>query len=148
RMVVEPIFEKEFAPHSYGFRPGRGCKEALRHVDKLLKSGRLHVVDVDLKGYFDSIPHLPLMERVREHIADGRVLKLIEAFLKQGVMEQSGEMEAAGEEGTPQGAVISPLLANLYLSPLDWKMAREGRQMNRYADDMVILCRSAEEAVE
>ena len=146
RMVIEPIFEKEFAPHSYGFRPGRSCKDALRHVDKLLKEGRLHVVDVDLKGYFDSIPHDRLMELVREHIADGRVLKLIEAFLKQGVMEQIGEVEAAGEEGTPQGAVISPMLANIYLNPLDWMMVREGHQMDRYADDMVILCETPEEA--
>ena len=146
RMVIEPIFEKEFAPHSCGFRPGRSCKDALRHVDKLLKEGRLHVVDVDLKGYFDSIPHDRLMELVREHIADGRVLKLIEAFLKQGVMEQIGEVEAAGEEGTPQGAVISPMLANIYLNPLDWMMVREGHQMDRYADDMVILCETPEEA--
>lgn len=148
RMAIEPIFEQEFAPHSYGFRPGRGCKDALRHVDGLLKAGRLHVVDVDLKGYFDSIPHGPLMDRVKEHVADGRVLELIEAFLKQGVMEQIGEVEPAGEEGTPQGAVISPLLANLYLNPLDWQMAREGHRMNRYADDMVILCASAAEAQE
>lgn len=146
RMVIEPIFEKEFAPHSYGFRPGRGCKDALRHVDKLLQSGRLHVVDVDLKGYFDSIPHEPLMERVKERIADRRALSLIESFLKQGVMEQIGEVVPERGEGTPQGAVISPLLANLYLNPLDWLMVERGRQMNRYADDMVVLCETAEEA--
>lgn len=148
RMAIEPIFEKEFAPHSYGFRPGRGCKDALRHVDRLLKEGRLHVVDVDIKGYFDSIPHDQLMELVEERIADGRVLQLIQAFLKQGVMEQIGEVKEAGEAGTPQGAVMSPLLANLYLNPLDWKMAREGHQMNRYADDMVILCQTPQEAQE
>lgn len=154
RMAIEPIFEKEFAPHSYGFRPGRGCKDALRHVNRLLKEGRLHVVDVDIKGYFDSIPHEQLMKLVEERIADGRVLQLIESFLKQGVMEQIGEVEEvgeveeAGEAGTPQGAVMSPLLANLYLNPLDWKMAREGHQMNRYADDMVILCQTPQEAQE
>lgn len=148
RMAIEPIFEKEFAPHSYGFRPGRGCKDALRHVDGLLKSGRLHVVEVDLKGYFDSIPHGPLMERVRERVADGRVLALVESFLKQGVMEQMGEIEPATGEGAPQGAVISPLLANIYLNPLDWQMAGRGRQINRYADDMVVLCETAQEARE
>ncbi len=88
RMVIEPIFEREFAAHSYGFRPGRGCKDALRRVDELLQSGLVHVVDVDIKGYFDSIPHGKLMALVRERVADGRVLKLIEAFLKQGVMEE------------------------------------------------------------
>lgn len=144
RMVVEPIFESCFAPHSYGFRPGRGCKDALRRVDELLKAGRLHVVDVDIKGYFDSIPHERLMALVRERIADGRVLGLIEAFLKQGVIEDSVWTEA--EEGTPQGGVISPLLANVYLNPLDWLMAGLGLEMVRYADDMVVLCGSAEEA--
>ena len=146
RMVIEPIFEKEFAPQSYGFRPGRGCKDALRQVDRLLQSGHVHVVDVDLKGYFDSIPHEPLMALVKERIADGRVVALIESFLKQGVMEQMPEVEPAGEQGTPQGGVISPLLANLYLNPLDWLMEEQGIAMIRYADDMVMLCESAEQA--
>jgi RNA-directed DNA polymerase len=153
RMVIEPVFEREFAPQSYGFRPGRGCKDALRRVDELLKSGLVHVVDVDIKGYFDSIPHDKLMKLVRERIADGRVLKLVEAFLKQGVLAQcetmeGNEMKEIGkiEAGTPQGGVISPLLANIYLNPLDWQMSREGYQMVRYADDMVILCPDAESA--
>jgi RNA-directed DNA polymerase len=147
RMVIEPIFEHEFAEHSYGFRPGRGCKDALRRVDELLKSGLNHVVDVDIKGYFDSIPHQRLMELVREHIADGRVLALIESFLKAKVMDPLGWMEAEEqEEGTPQGGVISPLLANIYLNPLDHLMSRAGHEMVRYADDMVILCPSAEAA--
>jgi RNA-directed DNA polymerase len=144
RMVVEPIFESRFAPHSYGFRPGRGCKDALRRVDELLNAGRLHVVDVDIKGYFDSIPHDQLIELVRERIADGRVLGLIGAFLKQGVMEDT--VWTGAEEGTPQGGVISPLLANVYLDPLDWLMAGLGFEMVRYADDMVVLCGSAGEA--
>lgn len=145
RMVIEPIFENRFAEHSYGFRPGRGCKDALRRVKELLRAGHTHVVDVDIKGYFDAIPHEPLMALVREHIADGRVLGLIESFLKQGVMEGSDWQEALGE-GTPQGGVISPLLANIYLNPLDWLMAASGFEMVRYADDMVVLCQSREEA--
>ena len=153
RMVMEPIFEREFALQSYGFRPGRGCKDALRRVDELLQSGLVHVVEVDIKGYFDSIPHDRLLKLVREHIADGRVLKLVEAFLKQGVLAQSEKMEGYEmkeieemESGTPQGGVISPLLANIYLNPLDWQMSREGHQMVRYADDMVILCPDAQSA--
>jgi RNA-directed DNA polymerase len=153
RMVIEPIFEKEFAPQSYGFRPGCGCQDALRRVDELLQSGLVHVVDVDIKGYFDSIPHDQLLKLVRERIADGRVLKLIEAFLHQEVMAQCETVEAYErkeiekiEAGTPQGGVISPLLANIYLNPLDWKMNREGHQMVRYADDTVILCPDAKSA--
>lgn len=148
RMVIEPIFEKEFAPQSYGFRPGRGCKDALRRVDGLLKEGHLHIVDVDIKGYFDTIPHQRLMELVKERVADGRVLGLIEAILKQGVMEEAAELKDLQESqaGTPQGGVISPLLANIYLNPLDWKLAGSGHEAVRYADDIVVLCRSEEEA--
>jgi RNA-directed DNA polymerase len=145
RMVIEPIFENRFAKHSYGFRPGCGCKDALRRVEELLRAGHTHVVDVDIKGYFDAIPHDRLMAQVRERIADGRVLRLIEGFLKQGVIEGTDWHEAK-EEGTPQGGVISPLLANIYLDPLDWLMAESGFEMVRYADDMVVLCRSQEEA--
>lgn len=145
RMVIEPIFEHRFAKHSYGFRPGCGCKEALRRVEKLLRAGHTHVVDVDIKGYFDAIPHDRLMSLVRERIADGRILGLIEGFLKQGVIEGT-DWHKAKREGTPQGGVISPLLANIYLNPLDWLMAQSGFEMVRYADDMVVLCRSQEEA--
>jgi RNA-directed DNA polymerase len=144
RMVIEPIFEREFAAQSYGFRPGRGCKDALRRVDELLQGGLVHVVEIDIRGYFDAIPRERLMERVREHVADGRVLALIEAFLKQGVMEGMESWET--ETGTPQGGVISPLLANIYLNPLDWLMERAGLEMVRYADDMVVLCREPETA--
>lgn len=144
RLVMEPIFEKEFAQHSYGFRPRRGCKDALRRVDHLLKTGYVHVVDIDLKSYFDTIPHGPLMKRVRERIADGRLLDLIEAFLKAGVMD--GLKEWTPESGAPQGAVLSPLLSNIYLNPLDHEMAEGGWEMVRYADDFVILCRSDDEA--
>jgi len=142
--AIEPIFERDFARHSYGFRPGRGCKDALRRVNGLLHEGYDHVVDADIKGYFDSIPHDRLMARVRQKIADGRVLALLEAFLTQNVMD--GMTSWSPEEGTPQGAVISPLLANLYLDPLDHEMAEAGFEMIRYADDFVILCRSAQDA--
>jgi RNA-directed DNA polymerase len=144
RLVLEPIFEHEFAEHSYGFRPGRGCKDALRRVDELLKDGYTFIVDADLKSYFDTIPHDRLMTLVGQKVSDGRVLNLIEAFLKQGVLD--GLKEWTPEMGSPQGAVISPLLSNIYLNPLDHLMAREGFEMVRYADDFVILCRSPEEA--
>lgn len=144
RLVLEPIFEQEFAAHSYGFRPGRGCREALRRVDHLLKAGYHYVVDADLKSYFDTIPHEPLLAGVRRRVADGRVLDLVAAFLKQGVLD--GLEEWAPEEGTPQGAVISPLLANIYLNPFDHLVAERGYAMVRYADDFVILCRTPEEA--
>ena len=144
RHVLEPIFERDFARHSYGFRPGKGCKDALRRVDELLKAGYTHVVDADLKGYFDSIPHEQLMTRVRAKAADGKVLKLVEAFLTQGVME--GLSHWTPKSGSPQGAVISPLLSNIYLDPLDHLMEQQGLEMVRYADDFVILCRNEAEA--
>jgi RNA-directed DNA polymerase len=144
RQALEPIFEKDFHPHSYGFRPGKGCKDALRRVDELLKSGFTHVVDADLKGYFDTIPHAKLLDRVREKVADGRVLTLIESFLTARVMD--GLSQWTPTAGAPQGAVISPLLSNIYLNPLDHLMARQGWEMVRYADDFVILCRSEGEA--
>ncbi|MGO9916430.1 MAG: group II intron reverse transcriptase/maturase [Isosphaeraceae bacterium] len=144
RMVLEPIFEWEFAEHSYGFRPKRGCKDALRRVDELLKTGYTYIVDADLKSYFDTIPHDRLMALVGRKVSDGRVLNLIEAFLKQGVLD--GLREWTPEMGSPQGAVVSPLLSNIYLNPLDHKMAQEGFEMVRYADDFVILCRSPEDA--
>lgn len=144
RHVVEPIFEWEFAERSYGFRPRRGCKDALRRVDELLKQGYVYVVDADLKSYFDTIPHERLMSRLRERIADQRLLGLIETFLKAGIMD--GQQEWEPEAGAPQGAVLSPLLSNIYLNPLDHQMAAQGFEMVRYADDFVILCRSQAEA--
>ena len=144
RHVIEPIFEKEFAAHSYGFRPGRGCKDALRRVDELLKQGLVHVVDADLKSYFDTIPHDRLLDRLRERIADGRLLRLIESFLKAGIVD--GREETEPEAGAPQGAVLSPLLSNIYLNPLDHVLAKRGLEMVRYADDFVILCRSRTDA--
>ena len=143
-MALEPIFERDFAEHSYGFRPGRGCKDALRRVDQLLKAGYTSIVDADLKSYFDTIPHDRLLALVGQKVSDGRVLTLIESFLKQGVLD--GLHEWTPEEGSPQGGCISPLLSNIYLDPLDHLMAERGFEMVRYADDFVILCRSPEEA--
>jgi RNA-directed DNA polymerase len=145
RNVIEPIYEHTFAEHSYGFRPGRGCPQALHRVQELLEAGSVWVVDADLKSYFDTIPHASLRARMAEHVTDGRVLELIQSYLKQGVMEELKYFEA-GESGTPQGAVISPLLANVYLNPLDHLMAQAGYEMVRYADDFVILCRTEEQA--
>jgi len=145
KMVIEPIFEAQFRPGSYGFRPGRGCKDALREVDRLLKDGFTWVVDADLQGYFDSIPHDRLMARVAASISDGRVLALLDGFLRQDIMKDMARWTPTA--GTPQGAVISPLLANLYLHPLDLLLEQSGRRMVRYADDFVILCRSEEAAL-
>ena len=146
RNVLEPVFEKDFADHSYGFRPGRGCKDALRRVAALLKQGYSYVVDADLKSYFDTIPHDLLMARIRDKIADNRLLTLVELFLKQQVMEMTAGWTP--ETGTPQGAVLSPLLSNIYLNPLDHLMAQSGVNMVRYADDFVILCRTEAEALK
>ncbi len=146
RLVIEPIFEARFAEGSYGFRPRRGCKDALRRVDHAIKGGYSYVVDADIRAYFDNIDHEKLMVDVKESIADGRVLALIEAFLEQDVLE--GMKTWTPEAGTPQGAVISPLLANVYLNALDHAMAEAGHLMIRYADDFVVLCRSREEAEE
>jgi RNA-directed DNA polymerase len=146
KMVIEPIFEVQFRPGSYGFRPGRSCKDALREVDRLLKEGNTWVVDADLKSYFDSIPHDRLMMLVEGSISDGRVLTLIERFLHQEIMSDMARWQPT--TGTPQGAVLSPLLANLYLHPLDLLMERGGYRMVRYADDFVILCASEAAAVE
>jgi RNA-directed DNA polymerase len=143
-MVLEPIFERDFAAQSYGFRPGKGCKDALRRVKELLEAGYSFVVDADLKSYFDTIPKDRLLAQVGRKVTDGHILALLEAFLAQGVME--GTELWTPEQGTPQGAVVSPLLSNIYLDPLDQMMATRGYEMVRYADDFVVLCRSSEEA--
>jgi RNA-directed DNA polymerase len=142
--VIEPIFERDFAEHSYGFRPGRGCKDALRRVDQLLRAGYVHVVDADLKSYFDSIPHDRLMARLETKIADGPVLKLIASFLHAEILEEATQWTP--QSGAPQGAVLSPLMSNIYLDPLDHLVAASGLEMVRYADDFVILCRTAADA--
>jgi RNA-directed DNA polymerase len=144
RNVIEPIFEREFAEHSYGFRPRRSAHDALKRVIGWLDEGCRHVVDADIKSYFDTIPKDALMAHVRGRIADGRVLSLVRSFLDQQVMEDATLWTP--ESGTPQGAVLSPLLANIYLNPLDHQMAALGHRMVRYADDFVVLCKTREEA--
>ena len=135
-MVLEPIFEHELAEHSYGFRPGRGCKDALRRGGQLLKEGYAYIVDADLKSYFDTIPYDRLMTLVGQKVSNGHVLSLIESFLKQGILD--GLHEWTSEERSPQGAVVSPLLSNIYLNPLDHLMAQRGIEMVRYAADFVV----------
>jgi len=144
KLVIEPIFEHEFEPRSYGFRQGLGCKDALREVDQHLKAGHYWVVDADLQSYFDTIPHSPLLAKVGRRIADGQVLALVQRFLKQDIMDDLTRWTPIS--GSPQGAVISPLLANIYLHELDVEMRQAGLVMVRYADDAVVLCRSRAEA--
>jgi len=142
--VIEPILDATFHERSYGFRHGRGCHQALRCVSELLEAGYVYVVDADLKGYFDTIPKDRLLEIVQQVISDRRLLDLVKQFLDQGIIEELRTWTP--EAGVPQGAVLSPVLANAYLNPLDHRMAEIGFQMVRYADDFVILCRTPEEA--
>jgi RNA-directed DNA polymerase len=144
RHVLEPILERQFAEHSYGFRPNRGCKDALRRVDRLVKAGYKYTVDVDLKSYFDTIPHDRLVKELRKHVADNSVIGLVEKFLQAQVLDGMDQWTPVA--GAPQGAIISPLLSNLYLNELDHQMAAFGYEMTRYADDFVIQCRTAESA--
>jgi len=144
RQVLEPIFERRFLPCSYGFRPGRGCQDALGRVHALLEAGYTWVVDADIQHYFDTIPHDGLMQDIGQEIADGRVLALVRGYLRAGVLD--GTETWTPERGTPQGAVISPLLANIYLHPVDAEMTQQGWELVRYADDVVVLCRTEREA--
>jgi len=146
RNVLEPIFEKEFLEVSYGFRPGRSAKDALREVWKLLAAGYVWVVDADIQSYFDTIVWEILLQDVKKHVADGRILALLESYLTQGAMD--GMKLWKPTMGTPQGAVVSPLLANLYLHAVDQAIRSAGFRMVRYADDLVILCQSEDEAAE
>src|SRR5699024_11005794 len=144
KFAMEPIFEAQFLETSYGFRPGRGCKDALRAVDEQLQAGFTWVVDAELQSYFDTIAHDALLAKVRQHISHGRLLALIEAFLNQDILH--GVERWTPVSGTPQGAVISPMLANLYLHDLDRLLADGGYRMVRYADDFVVLCESRGQA--
>ncbi len=150
KIVVEPLFEADFKDFSYGFRPRKSAHHALREIYKWINFGCVHVVDADLKSYFDTIPHDKLLISVRSRVIDRSVVKLIAMWLDAGVME---EMQVRKETtGTPQGGVISPLLANLYLHWLDryWEMKDRGNHAHdahivRYADDFVILCKGEPE---
>lgn len=146
RRLISPTFEKLFHNNSYGFRPGRNCHQAVSKVMESLSEGYLYVVDADIKGFFDNIPHELIMARVSTEIADGNILQLIERFLKSGIMEE-GQLRPT-HKGTPQGGVISPLLANIVLNRLDHEFEKMGYKFVRYADDFIILCKSREQAQE
>jgi RNA-directed DNA polymerase len=145
RQVLEPIWEAQFADQSYGFRPGRSCKDALRRVETLLHDGYTWIVDADIQSYYDSIDRSRLLGEVAKQVADGKVLELVEAMLEQPVMEDASRWTP--EEGIPQGSTLGPLLANVFLHPVDEEVVHAGYELTRYADDQVILCRSEQEAV-
>lgn len=146
RRLISPIFEKKFHNNSYGFRPGRNCHQAIYKVQEYLTQGFKYIVDADIKGFFDNIPHKLIMTEVAAEIADGNILQLIERFLKSGVMEE-GQLRPT-TKGTPQGGVISPLLANIVLNRLDHELESRGYNFVRYADDFVILCKTEQQAKE
>lgn len=146
RLLLAPIFEPRFHPTSFGFIPGRNCHQAIRRVLELHRQQHKVVLDADIQGFFDNIPHPIIMDAVRAEVADGNILNLVERFLTAGVMEEGVFQDTT--IGTPQGGVISPLLANIVLNRLDWKLEAAGYRFARYADDFVVLCRTREQAQE
>lgn len=140
RQILSPLFERLFHDDSYGFRPRRNCHMAVAKVVELHRLGYTHVLDADIKGFFDNLPHDVIMTALRAEVADGNILDLVEKFLKAGVMEE-GVFQPT-RLGTPQGGVISPLLANIALNSLDWRLHERGLRFVRYADDFVVLCRT------
>jgi group II intron reverse transcriptase/maturase len=146
RRLLHPIFERLFHDASYGFRPGRNCHQALLKVLELHQQGFQVVLDADIKGFFDNLPHEVIMEAVAAQVADGNILRLIQKFLRSGVMDQG--VFKPTTVGTPQGGVISPLLANIVLNHLDWKLHERGYRFVRYADDFVVLCQNQPQAEE
>lgn len=146
RRLINPIFEKKFHDNSFGFRPGKNCHQAVQKVQEYISQGYRYIVDADIKGFFDNIPHKLIMAEVASEIADGNILQLIERFLKSGVMEE-GQLRPT-TKGTPQGGVISPLLANIVLNRLDHELDKRGFKFVRYADDFVILCKTKLQAEE
>lgn len=146
RRLLSPIFERRFHDDSYGFRPRRGCHQAVERVLELRQQGYTHVLDADISGFFDNLSHQAVVAELSAVIADGNILRLVEKFLKAGVME--GGQFLATRIGTPQGGVASPLLANIALNLLDWHLHNRGYRFVRYADDFVVLCRSESQAKE
>jgi RNA-directed DNA polymerase len=146
RRLLSPLFEPLFHDDSFGFRPGRSCHDALRRMRELHRQGYRHVLDADISGFFDNIPHAVVMRGLSNVVADGNILGVVERFLKAGVMED-GVIQST-TVGTPQGGVLSPLLANIALNFLDWEMDGRGFRFVRYADDFIVLFRSPRQAQE
>jgi RNA-directed DNA polymerase len=146
RQLLSPLFERIFHNDSYGFRPARGCPMAVERVVELHRLGYTFVLDADIKGFFDNIPQDIIMAGVADEVADGNILRLVERFLKAGVMEE-GQCRPTSV-GTPQGGVISPLLANIALNGLDWRLHDAGFRHVRYADDFVVLCQTETQVKE
>jgi RNA-directed DNA polymerase len=146
RRLLAPIFEPQFHENSYGFIKGRNCHQAIERVLKLHGEGHQVVLDADIAGFFDNLSHRVIMTAVAAHVADGNILRLVEKFLAAGVME-NGVFKPT-TIGTPQGGVISPLLANIVLNRLDWQLHKAGYRFARYADDFVVLCRTKQQAQE
>lgn len=146
RRLLNPIFEPLFHDASYGFREGRNCHQAIERVLELHRLGYLTVLDADIKGFFDNIPHKVIMAALASEVADGNILRLVERFLRSGVMEDG--VFKPTTIGTPQGGVISPLLANIALNSLDWALQNAGYHFVRYADDFVVLTQTHAQAEE
>ena len=146
RCLLSPIFEAKFHDHSYGFRPGRGCHQAVEKVLELGRQGYQYVLDADISGFFDNLSHESIIRELSNEVADGNILRLVEKFLRAGIME-GGQLRRM-HIGTPQGGVASPLLANIALNMLDWELHNQGYQFVRYADDFVVLCKTASQAEE
>ena len=146
RQLLSPLFERIFHDDSYGFRPRRGCHMAVARVVEFHRQGCKHVLDADIKGFFDNIPHEVIMAGVAAEVADGNILRIVERFLKAGVMEDG--VRSPTSMGTPQGGVISPLLANIALNGLDWQLDAAGYRFVRYADDFVVLGESKTQVEE
>lgn len=144
RRLINSTFESRFHDNSFGFRMGRNCHQAVERLLQYAEQGYRYVVDIDIKGFFDNIPHDLIMNSVAARIADGNILNLVGKFLNSGVMEE-GKIKPT-TKGTPQGGVISPLLANIALNHLDWFLEEQGIKFVRYADDFVILCKTETEA--
>jgi group II intron reverse transcriptase/maturase len=146
RRLLAPIFEPQFHEASYGYRPQRNCHQAIQRILELHDQGHRVVLDADIQGFFDQIPHPVIMAAVAAEVADGNILRLVEKFLTAGVME-NGVFKPT-TVGTPQGGVVSPLLANIVLNHLDWQLHENGYRFVRYADDFVVVCQTKEQAQE
>jgi len=146
RQLLSPLFERIFHDDSYGFRPKRNCHMAVARVVELHRQGYTYVLDADIKGFFDNLPHQVIKAGLAAEVADGNILGIVERFLKAGVMEEGGYRPTM--VGTPQGGVISPLLANIALNSLDWRLHDAGLRFVRYADDFVVLCQSEAQVKE